>query len=123
MHLNTVTIDTTTKNIRPQWLQDYRFGLRLEEVGYVVSVGDGISWVSGLPSAAMGDVLLFEDGSRGVIFDLNEDMVGAILLHTTEKLTAGVVVHRARQTILVPVGNGLLGRVIDPLGIPLDGQG
>ncbi|MBF8269986.1 MAG: atpA, partial [Gammaproteobacteria bacterium] len=122
-HLNTVTIDTTTTNIRPQWLQDYRFCLRLEEVGYVVSVGDGISWVSGLPSAAMGDVLLFEDGSRGVIFDMNEVMVGAILLHTTEKLTAGVVVHRARQTILVPVGNGLLGRVIDPLGIPLDGQG
>ena len=116
-------VDTSIKNLNPQWLQDYRFGLRLEEVGYVVSVGDGITWVSGLPSAAMGDVIQFEDGSRAVIFDLNELMAGAILLHTTEKLTAGVAVHRARQTLLVPVGNDLLGRVIDPQGVPLDGHG
>ena len=89
----------------------------------MVSVGDGISWVSGLPSAAMGDVILFEDGSRAVIFDLNEEMAGAILLHITEKLTAGVAVHRDRQTIRVPVGDGLLGRTVDPQGLPLDGQG
>ena len=74
-----MNVDTTTTNFLPQWLQDYRFGLRQEEVGYVVSVGDGISWVSGLPSAAMGDVILFEDGSRGVIYDLNEELAGAIL--------------------------------------------
>ena len=118
-----MNVETTTTNFLPQWLQDYRFGLRQEEVGYVVSVGDGISWVSGLPSAAMGDVILFEDGSRGVIYDLNEELAGAILLHTTEKLTAGVTGHRSSQAIHVPVGNGLLGRAVDPLGIPLDGHG
>ena len=108
---------------RADWLENYRFGMRLEETGYVVSVGDGISWVSGLPSAAMDDVILFEDGSKAVIFDLNEEMAGAILLETTDKLTAGVAVHLSKQTICVPVGNGLLSRTIDPLGTPLDGQG
>lgn len=108
---------------RKEWLADYRFGLRLEETGYVVSVGDGISWVSGLPSAAMEDVILFEDGSKAVIFDLNEEMAGAILLETTDKLTAGIAVHLSNQTICVPVGDGLLGRIIDPLGTPLDALG
>ena len=115
--------DRVTLEHRADWLEHYRFGMRLEETGYVVSVGDGISWVSGLPSAAMDDVILFEDGSKAVIFDLNEEMAGAILLETTDKLTAGVVVHLSKQTICVPVGNGLLGRTIDPLGTPLDGQG
>ena len=115
--------DPATLNGRMEWLKNYRFGLRLEETGYVVSVGDGISWVSGLPSAAMDDVILFEDGSKAVIFDLNEEMAGAILLETTDKLTAGVAVHLSKQTISVPVGDGLLGRTIDPLGTPLDRLG
>ena len=115
--------DPATLNGRTKWLNNYRFGLRLEETGYVVSVGDGISWVSGLPSAAMDDVILFEDGSKAVIFDLNEEMAGAILLETTDKLTAGVAVHLSKQTISVPVGDCLLGRTIDPLGTPLDKLG
>jgi len=115
--------DQHTPPLSPRWLHDYRFGLRLEEIGYVVSVGDGISWVSGLPSAAMGDVILFADGSRAIIFDLNEELAGAILLHTTPGLTAGIAVHRSHQTVSVPVGDRLAGRTIDPLGLPLDGLG
>ena len=108
---------------RSKRIKDYRFGLRIRETGHVVSVGDGITWISGLPSAAMDDVLVFDDGSRAVVFDLNRDRVGAVLLKQTEKLTAGVAVQRTREALHVPVGDGLLGRVIDPLGDPLDDQG
>jgi F-type H+-transporting ATPase subunit alpha len=108
---------------RAAWLENYRFGLRMEETGHVVAVGDGIAWISGLPSIAMDDVLVFEDGSTAMVFDLNEKMAGAILLHATDKLTAGVAAHRSRQALRIPIGEGLLGRCIDPLGNPLDGNG
>ncbi len=104
------------------WLEDYQPGLRITEQGSVVSVGDGIAWMSGLPSAAMEDVLAFEDGSRAMVFDLTEDMVGAVLLHETEALTAGTAVHLTRRALSIPVGDSLLGRIIDPLGNPLDSE-
>jgi len=107
---------------RANWLDRYRPGLRIGERGIVVSVGDGIAWITGLPSAAMDDVLVFEDGSRGMIFDLTEELIGAILLHDTKELTAGTAVHRSGRSLSVPVGNELLGRIIDPLGTPLDGS-
>jgi len=103
-----------------EWLNGYRPRLRIGERGSVVSVGDGIAWVKGLPSAAMDDILVFEDGSRGMIFDLTEELIGAILLHDTEALTAGSIVHRSGRSLGMPVGDSLLGRVIDPLGTPLD---
>ncbi|MEA2093702.1 MAG: F0F1 ATP synthase subunit alpha, partial [Pseudomonadota bacterium] len=102
------------------WLEHYQPGLRITEQGSVVSVGDGIAWMSGLPSAAMEDVLAFEDGSRAMVFDLTEEMVGAVLLHETEALTAGTAVHLTHRALSIPVGDSLLGRVIDPLGMPLD---
>jgi F-type H+-transporting ATPase subunit alpha len=83
-------------------------------------VGDGIAWMSGLPSAAMEDILTFEDGSRAMVFDLTEEMVGAVLLHETEALTAGTAAHLTHHALSIPVGDSLLGRVIDPLGMPLD---
>lgn len=104
------------------WLSDYRPGLRIIEQGTVVSIGDGISWIKGLPSAAIEDILVFADGSRGMVFDLNRDRIGAILLYETEALTAGTTVHLSRHSLSIPVGNAFLGRVIDPLGTPLDGQ-
>ena len=104
-----------------RWLADYRPGLRISERGAVVSVGDGIAWISGLPSAAMDDVLVLADGSRAMVFDLTEALVGAVLLHQTDALTAGTGVQSSGRTLSLPVGDGLLGRVIDPLGTPLDG--
>jgi len=104
------------------WLKDYRPGLRIEERGVVLSFGDGIARITGLPSAAMDDILILEDGSRAMVFDLTEDQVGAVLLHETKSLTSGTQVHHARHPLSVLVGDGLLGRVIDPLGIPLDGK-
>jgi F-type H+/Na+-transporting ATPase subunit alpha len=103
------------------WLDNYQPGLRIRELGTVVSVGDGIAWIKGLPSAAMEDILLFEEGSRGMVFDLNEERLGAILLHETETLTAGTLVHLAGLPLSVPVGDDFLGRVINPLGMPMDG--
>lgn len=103
-----------------RWLDHYQPTLRIRERGTVISVGDGIAWIAGLPSAAMDDVLEFDDGSRAMVFDINEDLLGAILLHDTDRLTAGTSVHRTGRGLSVPVGDALLGRVIDPLGIPLD---
>jgi F-type H+/Na+-transporting ATPase subunit alpha len=102
------------------WLKNYRPGLRLSERGHVISVGDGIAWISGLPSAAMDDVLIFEDGSRAMVFDLTEESIGAILLHETDSLTSGTPVHRSSHALSIPVGDGLLGRIINPLGVALD---
>jgi F-type H+-transporting ATPase subunit alpha len=103
------------------WLANYQPGLRIVEQGTVVSVGDGISWIKGLPSAAIEDILVFADGSRGMVFDLNPDRIGAILLYETEALTAGTTVYLSRYSLSIPVGDGFLGRVVDPLGTPLDG--
>lgn len=107
--------------IAADWLGRYRFGLRVGERGSVISVGDGIAWITGLPSAAIDDVLVFEDGSRGSVFDLTPDQVGAVLLQTTDRLTAGMSVQLAEEALSTPVGDALLGRVVDPLGFPLDG--
>jgi len=103
------------------WLQEYQLGIRISEQGNILSVGDGIAWVSGLPSAAMDDIILFTDGSRGVVFDLSLDDVGVVLLSETDELVAGSSAHLARHALGVAAGDELLGRVIDPLGEPLDG--
>ena len=103
-----------------EWLKNYQPGLQIHEQGHVVSVGDGIAWISGIPSAAMDDILIFEDGSQAIVFDLTEDNIGAVLLHETESLTSGTTVQRSGHTLSIPVGNDLLGRVIDPLGVALD---
>ena len=104
-----------------QWLADYQLQLRLSEQGTVVSIGDGICWIKGLPSAGIEDMLLFADGSRGMVFDLNRDRIGAIMLYETDALTAGTKVHLAQHALSIPVSNDFIGRVLDPLGNPLDG--
>ena len=104
------------------WLNRYQTKLRITEQGVVVAVGDGITWIKGLPSAAIEDILIFADGSRAMVFNLNRELIGAILFYQTDALTSGTLVHLARHTLSVPVGNTFLGRVIDPLGEPLDGQ-
>jgi F-type H+-transporting ATPase subunit alpha len=103
------------------WLDRYQPGFRVTEQGTVVSVGDGITWIKGLPSAAIEDILVFADGSRAMVFDLNRDQVGAILLYETEALTAGTLVHLSKNAPSVPIGDAFIGRVVDPLGAPLDG--
>ena len=104
------------------WLNDYRFSLRIAEQGAVLSVGDGIAWISGLPSAAVDEILDLADGSRAIVFGLERDLVGAVLLHQTDRLTAGTQVYLTGRQVGIPVGDAMLGRVIDPLGAPLDAR-
>ena len=104
-----------------EWLSNYQFAPRIGEQGKVISVGDGIVWIEGLPSAAIDEVLLLEDGSRALVFHLTEERVGAILLAQTGQLTSGTLARHSGARLSVPVGDALLGRVIDPMGRPLDG--
>src|SRR5574337_1883322 len=104
------------------WLEQYRLGLRIMEQGRVRSVGDGVVWIEGLPSAAIEEVLLLEDGSRALVFHLAKERLGAILLTQTARLTAGTIAHLSGQGLGLPVGDTLIGRVINPLGDPLDGH-
>ncbi len=104
------------------WLDRYQLGLRIVEQGRVRSVGDGIVWIDGLPSAAMEEILWLEDGSRALVFHLAKERLGAILLTQTTRLTAGTIVHLSGQRLSLPVGDQSMGRVISPLGDPLDGK-
>lgn len=102
-----------------QWLEDYSPQLRLIERGTLVSIGDGIARLTGLPSAAISDIVAFEDGSEAMVFDLSPDRVGAVLLKQFDTLTAGMAARVVNGGFRVPVGDELLGRVVDPLGVPL----
>jgi len=106
-----------------EWVSRYRYGLRLSEQGTVVSLGDGIAWISGLPSARMDEMVRMEDGSSALVFHLAREKLGAILLRQTEHLTAGSPAYLSGRRLSIGVGDGLLGRVIDPLGTPLDDGG
>ena len=103
-------------------LADYRFGLRLAEQGKVAAVGDGVAWIEGLPSAAMDEIVRCEDGSEALVFHLGRRRVGAILLREGRGLTAGTPACLTGRQLEIGVGDAFLGRVVDPLGIPLDGE-
>ncbi len=104
-----------------QRVEDYHFSLRLGEKGRVASVGDGITWVYGLPSAAAEEILRFGDGSRGMVFELQQQRMGVILLDPEANIASGSLVSHTGERLEIGVGDGLLGRVVDPLGKPLDG--
>jgi F-type H+-transporting ATPase subunit alpha len=104
------------------WVDRYQPRLRIHEVGSVLSVGDGIVWISGLPSAAMDDVIQLADGSRALVFDLSPERIGAVLLEQSDRLTAGAAAYLTGLPLRVPAGRDVVGRVIDPLGNPLDGH-
>lgn len=103
------------------WLSQYNYKLRLSEQGTVVSVGDGIAWINGLPSARIDEIVQLEDGSSALVFHLARNRIGAILLHQTERLTAGTTAFLTGKRLSIAVSDDLMGRVIDPLGLPLDG--
>ena len=94
-----------------------------DRVGRVVSVGDGIAVVSGLAEAFYGEIVIFEDGSRGMVQDLREDSLGCILFGGEEGVFAGGEVRRTGKVAGVPCGEAFLGRVVDALGSPIDGGG
>ncbi len=118
--------------IRPEEIRDAlaRFveeyepeGAATEEVGIVAEAGDGIARVEGLPSAMANELLEFEDGTRGLALNLEVREIGVVVLGDFAKIDEGQQVKRTGEVLSVPVGDGFLGRVVDPLGQPLDGKG
>ena len=110
-------------SILKQRIEEYDVETDLAEVGTVLQVGDGIARVYGLENAVSLEMLDLEHGVTGLAFNLEEDNVGAALFGEWDKVKEGEPVRRTGKVASVPVGEGLLGRVVDPLGNPLDGQG
>jgi F-type H+-transporting ATPase subunit alpha len=107
-----------------RFVEDYEPGTAsTEEVGAVVECGDGIARVSGLPSAMANELLEFEDGTRGIALNLDVREIGVVVLGAFSQIEEGQRVKRTGEVLSVPVGDGFLGRVIGPLGAPLDGLG
>ena len=94
-----------------------------EEVGEVLTVGDGITTVSGLKNATYGEILLFSSGIRGMVQDLRDDEIGCILFGSDEEIYEGSLVKRTGKTAGIPVGDEFVGRVVNALGVPIDGKG
>jgi F-type H+/Na+-transporting ATPase subunit alpha len=94
-----------------------------EEVGMVAEAGDGIARVEGLPSAMANELLEFEDGTLGIALNLDTREIGVVVLGDFDKIEEGQTVRRTGEILSVPVGEGYLGRVVDPLGVPIDGLG
>jgi F-type H+/Na+-transporting ATPase subunit alpha len=94
---------------------------RFEHVGRVVRVGDGVATVAGLPETRLDELLVFAGGVRGLVVDLGETTIGCVLLGDSGAIIAGSSVHGTGEVARVPVGEALLGRVVDALGVPLDG--
>jgi F-type H+-transporting ATPase subunit alpha len=94
-----------------------------DEVGYVIDAGDGIAHVEGLPSAMANELLQFSDGTLGLALNLDEREIGVVVLGNFEGIREGMEVRRTGEVLSVPVGDNYLGRVVDPLGKPIDGKG
>jgi len=120
-HATLSVIDSAFESIDKSWEQDG--GLILRETGRVLSVGEGIAHVSGLPNVLTDELVRFSNGSLGLAYNLDDKEVGVILLDEERDIDAGDEVFRTERVLSVPVGDALLGRVVDSLGQPLDEQG
>ena len=115
-------IDDISKIIKEQ-IRNYETKTRQDEIGYVISVGDGISKVHGLDKCKANELLEFSNGSYGMALNLEETFVSCVLLGSDVGITEGSIVKRTGRVVSVPAGDGLVGRVVDALGNPLDGKG
>ena len=104
-------------------LQGIDTSLQYDEVGTVLQVSDGVARIYGLRNAEANELLQFDNGMMGTVMNLEEDNVGAVLLGPTDRIKEGMMVKRTRRIASIRVGESMLGRVIDPLGVPLDGRG
>lgn len=104
-------------------LKDFRPRTKGEEIGRVLSIGDGIAKLTGLESASYGEIVIFETGVKGMVLDLKKDYLGCIIFGEDKDISEGSQVFRTKKTAGIPVGPDLLGRVVNPLGEPIDGQG
>ena len=106
-----------------QAIEDFEPVPKDEEVGTVLTVGDGIATISGLEDAEYGEILLFECGIKGMILDLKEDEIGCVIFGDESEITEGSMVRRTKKVAGIPVGEAFMGRVINALGEPVDGKG
>ncbi|HEX9681865.1 MAG TPA: F0F1 ATP synthase subunit alpha [Acidimicrobiales bacterium] len=118
----TINTDEIAAAIRTN-LEGYTPQVSARQVGRVVEVGDGIARVSGLPGAAVNEMLEFEDGTVALALNLDEESIGAVVLGAVDHIEEGQTVRATGQILSVPAGDGLLGRVVDALGVPVDGKG
>jgi len=109
--------------ILKQQLSGLKSSAELEEVGTVLQAGDGIARVYGLNSVQAGELVEFENGVQAIVLNLEEDNVGVVLLGASEDIKEGTTVRRTQRIASISVGEGFLGRVVNPLGIPIDGKG
>ena len=110
-------------NILKQEIKQFDTGVKMESMGTILSVGDGIARVYGLDDCMAGELLEFPGGELGIALNLEESNVGVVLCGKGKDIKEGDTVKRTNRIASVPVGKGLLGRVVDPLGRPLDGKG
>jgi F-type H+/Na+-transporting ATPase subunit alpha len=106
-----------------QQISGFKSEAELEEVGTVLEVGDGIARIYGLSKVQSGELIEFENGLRGIVLNLEEDNVGAVLLGSSDAVREGDIVKRTSKIASINVGEGMLGRVINTLGQPIDGKG
>jgi len=104
-------------------LEGFEPSLEARTVGRVIEIGDGIARVSGLPDAGVNELLEFEDGTVGLALNLDEDSIGAVVLGDVDQIEEGQTVKSTGRILSVPVGDGVLGRVVNALGEPVDGRG
>lgn len=114
--------DEITGIIKEQ-IKNYSSKIELQDVGTVVTVGDGIATVHGLEKCMSGELLEFEGGIYGMALNLEQDFVGAVMLGSDAEIKEGDSVKRTNRIVSVPVGEEMLGRVVNALGQPIDGKG
>ena len=117
-----ISSDEITSVIKKQ-IENYKVDLNVDEVGTVLEVGDGIAHVYGLENCMAGELLELPNGVYGMAMNLEESNVGAVLLGNAETIKEGDVVKRTGRLMQVPVGNAVIGRVVNALGQPIDGRG
>ncbi len=110
-------------SIIKQQIENYGAAVKTDDVGYVLQSGDGIARIHGLQSCMSGELLQFDNGVFGMALNLEEDNVGCVVLGDDREIKEGSAVKRTGNTVQVPVGQALVGRVVNPLGKPLDGKG
>ena len=117
-----IRADEITRVLRDE-IENYEKTINVSEVGYVISVGDGIARIHGLDRVMAGEMIEFPHDVAGIALNLEEDQVGAVLLGEFSEIKEGDEVRRTNRIMSVPVGEALIGRVVDALGRPIDGKG
>src|SRR5246127_4244538 len=117
-----IKADEITQLIRQQ-IEHYESKIAVDEVGTVITLGDGIARIHGLDKVMAGELLQFPHGVAGIAMNLEEDQVGSVLLGEYTEIKEGDEVRRTGRIMSVPVGKAMIGRVVNALGVPIDGKG